>query len=293
MMKKLFAIVVALSLVGSAHSFAFAEKKATVSIPEGTSAYKIVDKEGNFVDLEFTYKKDEITVVVTVPNTENDPQIITVPLENTEKRDEDSADSTGGDLKNDSIFSVPTDSVNHWARNDILLMTQLGLLKGYPDGTFKPEKTITRAEYAALLERVLKMASTVPKPVETTVFSDVKPDDWFFGPVSSLVVRKNINPEVYSEGHFFPNAAIPREEIALWTAVDVPEISSQDVKFKDESAMKYPVDVKKVAAAGLLKGFPDGSFRPNGNTTRAEAATMMVRFLKMKGIINEQNERKM
>ncbi|WP_269320129.1 S-layer homology domain-containing protein [Brevibacillus thermoruber] len=57
------------------------------------------------------------------------------------------------------------------------------------------------------------------------------------------------------------------------------------MKFKDESAMKYPVDVKKVAAAGLLKGFPDGSFRPNDNTTRAEAATMMVRYLRMKGVI--------
>ncbi|WP_035298650.1 S-layer homology domain-containing protein [Brevibacillus thermoruber] len=246
-MKKFLAVILALSLVGSAHSFAFAEKKATVSIPEGTSTYKIVDKEGNFVDLVFSYKEDEITVVVSVPNSETAPKIITVPLRKTEKTNRDNA---GVDSKNDSMFRVPTDSVNHWARNDILLMNQLGLLRGYPDGTFKPEKAITRAEYAALLERVLKMTSSVPQPVETTVFSDVKPDDWFFGPVSSLVVRKNINPEVYSEGHFFPNAAIPREEIALWTAVDVPEISSQDVKFKDESAMKYPVDVKKVAAAG-------------------------------------------
>ncbi|MCG5251620.1 S-layer homology domain-containing protein [Brevibacillus sp. SAFN-007a] len=283
--KKWLAIVVALSLVGSAHSFASAEKKATISIPEGTSAYKIVDKEGNFVDLEFTYKEDQITVVVTVPETKIDPKIITVPLNKREKTDED---STGE--KDDSTFSVPMDSVNHWARNDILLMNQLGLLKGYPDGTIKPERTITRAEYAALLERVLKMTSSVPQPVDTAVFMDVKPSDWFFGPVSSLVVRKNINPVIYSEGFFFPNEAIPREEIANWTAIDVPETSLQQVMFKDENAIKYPTDVKKVAAAGLLKGFPDGTFRPSGNTTRAEAATIIVRFLKMKGIIYEQNE---
>ncbi|WP_342404223.1 S-layer homology domain-containing protein [Brevibacillus sp. FSL K6-2834] len=283
--KKWLAIVVALSLVGSAHSFASAEKKATVSIPEGTSAYKIVDKEGNFVDLEFTYKEDQITVVVTVPETKIDPKIITVPLKKREKTDED---STGE--KDDSTVSVPMDSVNHWARNDILLMNQLGLLKGYPDGTIKPERTITRAEYAALLDRVLKMTSSVPQPVDTAVFMDVKPSDWFFGPVSSLVVRKNINPVIYSEGFFFPNEAIPREEIANWTAIDVPETSLQQVMFKDENAIKYPTDVKKVAAAGLLKGFPDGTFRPSGNTTRAEAATIIVRFLKMKGIIYEQNE---
>ncbi|TRY22971.1 S-layer homology domain-containing protein [Brevibacillus sp. LEMMJ03] len=281
-MKKFLAVILALSLVGSAHSLAFAEKKATVSIPEGTSTYKIVDKEGNFVDLVFSYKEDEITVVVSVPNSETAPKIITVPLRKTEKTNRDNA---GVDSKNDSMFMVPTDSVNHWARNDILLMNQLGLLRGYPDGTFKPEKAITRAEYAALLERVLKMTSSVPQPVETTVFTDVKPSDWFFGPVSSLVVRKNINPAIYSERLFAPNAAIPREEIALWTAVDVPEVSSQDVTFKDESAMKYPVDVKKVAAAGLLKGFPDGTFRSTGSTTRAEAATMMVRYLRMKGVI--------
>ncbi|WNC13102.1 S-layer homology domain-containing protein [Brevibacillus brevis] len=283
--KKWLAIVVALSLVGSAHSFASAEKKATISIPEGTSAYKIVDKEGNFVDLEFTYNEDQITVVVTVPKTKIDPKIITVPLKKREKTDED---STGE--KDDSTVSVPMDSVNHWARNDILLMNQLGLLKGYPDGTIKPERTITRAEYAALLERVLKMTSSVPQPVDTAVFMDVKPSDWFFGPVSSLVVRKNINPVIYSEGFFFPNEAIPREEIANWTAIDVPETSLQQVMFKDENAIKYPTDVKKVAAAGLLKGFPDGTFRPSGNTTRAEAATIIVRFLKMKGIIYEQNE---
>ncbi|MGG1845496.1 S-layer homology domain-containing protein [Brevibacillus agri] len=283
--KKWLAIVVALSLVGSAHSFASAEKKATISIPEGTSAYKIVDKEGNFVDLEFTYNEDQITVVVTVPKTKIDPKIITVPLKKREKTDED---STGE--KDDSTVSVPMDSVNHWARNDILLMNQLGLLKGYPDGTIKPERTITRAEYAALLERVLKMTSSAPQPVDTAVFMDVKPSDWFFGPVSSLVVRKNINPVIYSEGFFFPNEAIPREEIANWTAIDVPETSLQQVMFKDENAIKYPTDVKKVAAAGLLKGFPDGTFRPSGNTTRAEAATIIVRFLKMKGIIYEQNE---
>ncbi len=281
-MKKFLAVILALSLVGSAHSFAFAEKKATVSIPEGTSTYKIVDKEGNFVDLVFTYKEDEITVVVSVPNSETAPKIITVPLRKTEKTNRDNA---GVDSKNDSMFRVPTDSVNHWARNDILLMNQLGLLRGYPDGTFKPEKAITRAEYAALLERVLKMTSTVPQPVATSVFMDVKPNDWFFGPVSSLVVRKNIDPAIYSGRLFSPNAAIPREEIALWTAIDVPEVPSQHVKFKDESAIKYPADVKKVAAAGLLKGYPDGSFRPTGNTTRAEAATMMVRYLRMKGVI--------
>ncbi|MBR8660706.1 S-layer homology domain-containing protein [Brevibacillus sp. NL20B1] len=286
-MKKCFAVILALSLVGSVNSFAVAQKKATVSIPEGTSAYKIVDKEGNFVDLEFTYKEDEITVVVTVPDTKTAPKIISVPLKKTEKTNGDNA---GGDRKNDSVFRVPTDSTNHWARNDILIMNQLGLLKGYPDGTFKPEKAITRAEYAALLERVLKMTSTVPRPIETQVFSDVKPSDWFFGSISSLVVRKNIDPAVYSERLFSPNTAIPREEIALWTAIDVPKTSLQHVKFKDESAIKYPSDVKKVVSAGLLKGFPDGTFRPTSNTTRAEAATMMVRFLKMKGIITEQNE---
>jgi S-layer homology domain len=288
-MKKFLAVILALSLVGSAHSFAFAEKKATVSIPEGTSTYKIVDKEGNFVDLVFSYKEDEITVVVSVPNSETAPKIITVPLRKTEKTNRDNA---GVDSKNDSMFMVPTDSVNHWARNDILLMNQLGLLRGYPDGTFKPEKAITRAEYAAFLERVLKMTSTVPQPVATSVFMDVKPNDWFFGPVSSLVVRKNINPAIYSGRLFSPNTAIPREEIALWTAIDVPKTSLQHVKFKDESAIKYPTDVNKVVAAGLLKGFPDGTFRPTSNTTRAEAATMMVRFLKMKGIITEQNEAK-
>ncbi|MCR8982441.1 S-layer homology domain-containing protein [Brevibacillus laterosporus] len=289
------------------------KEKETVTIPNSKNEYEIVDIDGNKLHVEIKRGDDEIKLVLTKP-TPKDPnhekQIIRIPVKKTgggssggggkdsKDRDRDKDRDRGNSGKNrlpgttvvttpsnpNAGMPIPPDAVNHWALNDMLTLQRLGLLKGYPDGTIKPDKTITRAEYAALLERVLKMAATVPQPGQSSGFTDVRNVDWFFNPVSSLVSRKNINPGYYPKNALLPSTSITREEIALWTAVDVPT-SNQTVSFTDENKLKHPGEVKKVASVGLLVGYPDGSYRPIGNTTRAEAASLMVRFLRLKGVI--------
>ncbi|MGN7472012.1 S-layer homology domain-containing protein [Brevibacillus brevis] len=295
-MKKCFAVILALSLVGSAHSFAFAEKKATVTIPGDASSYEIVDKEGNSVKLQFTYQPEEIIVVVTVPDVPKDPEVIKIPLnkkggEKDSGGDKAGSGSTGG-LGSDSIkvtMPVFKDIVDHWARDDIQFMAALGLLKGYPDGTFKPEKSISKAEFAALLSRAIQL-SEKDKYDQPVSLQDVTPRDWFYSYVQYLEGRGNIVPsKMYPQRKLYANHPIYREEVAVWMAKEVEQPPREKLPvFADVSKMLYPEEVNKVSGAGLIKGYPDGTFRPFNNTTRAQAATMVLRLLQLKGMVKEE-----
>ncbi|MGQ7279968.1 S-layer homology domain-containing protein [Brevibacillus thermoruber] len=295
-MKKCFALLLALSLVGSAHSFAFAEKKATVTIPGDASSYEIVDKEGNSVKLQFTYQPEEIIVVVTVPDVPKDPEVIKIPLnkkggEKDSGGDKAGSGSTGG-LGSDSIkvtMPVFKDIVDHWARDDIQFMAALGLLKGYPDGTFKPEKSISKAEFAALLSRAIQL-SEKDKYDQPVSLQDVTPRDWFYTYVQYLEGRGNIVPsKMYPQRKLHANHPIYREEVAVWMAKEVEQPPREKLPvFADASKIVYPEEVNKVSGAGLIKGYPDGTFRPFNSTTRAQAATMVLRLLQLKGTVKEE-----
>ena len=286
-MRKWFSIIVALSLVGSAHFVAYAEKKETVSISEGTSVYKIMDKEGNFVVLNFEFQPKEVTVVVTVPNTA-EKKVIKVPIGQEDGRRGGS--SKGGEEK---IGNIPkpndtflfSDTVNHWARDEIQLMVLLGLLKGYPDGTFRPDKDITKAEFGALLTRAIQLYDQVDTNQQPVKMHDVKKTDWFYSYVQVLEKRGNISDKIYPKFILNPNKPISREEAAFWLAREVEGSKDPDLPFKDVEKIIFKEEVSKVTKAQLIKGFPDGTFGPFKKTTRAQAASIVLRLLRQKGIV--------
>ncbi|WP_024983274.1 S-layer homology domain-containing protein [Brevibacillus borstelensis] len=289
-MRKWFSIIVALSLVGSAHFVAYAEKKETVSILEGTSVYKIMDKEGNFVVLNFEFQPKEVTVVVTVPNTA-EKKVIKVPIGQEDGRRGGS--SKGGEEK---IGNIPkpndtflfSDTVNHWARDEIQLMVLLGLLKGYPDGTFRPDKDITKAEFGALLTRAIQLYDQVDTNQQPVKMHDVKETDWFYSYVQVLEERGNISEIFYPKLLLNPNKPIFREEAAFWLAREVEQsIEDSKLPFKDQEKILFKEEVSKVTKAKLLKGFPDGTFGPFEKTTRAQAASIVLRLLNQKGIVKK------
>jgi hypothetical protein len=120
----------------------------------------------------------------------------------------------------DKLYSVtpapaPSDVVGHWARNDICLIIGAGWMGGYPDGTFKPNKEITRAEVCSILHRI-----GAPKIKKTGVskFADVKKGDWFYDSVNWAYangwLREFAEPDYYGNVRFLPNFPISRAEMS-------------------------------------------------------------------------------
>ncbi|MDO5725721.1 MAG: S-layer homology domain-containing protein [Tissierellia bacterium] len=147
--------------------------------------------------------------------------------------------------------------------------------KGYDDGTFGPERSITRAEVAAILSRIIAQREVEYKPND---FPDVKPKEWYVPYISHLVeigVMKG-----YDDGTFKPDQSITRAEFAslLVRYKNLEEMGPN--KFTDLDDNYWAAkDIRKATLAGYVTGYPEGDFKPLKNVTRAEAATMMNRVL--------------
>ncbi|MDT3418249.1 hypothetical protein QO009_004183 [Brevibacillus aydinogluensis] len=267
----------------------------------GVNHYKIFDKDGNNTEVSFVYKPDVIEVIVQPSGDSNAPsKVIKIPQGSGSKGGKSDRDKGGssGDFSqtpSQTVGSVPsnvqtpgipvyTDISKHWARDDIMLLSVMGIMKGYPDGTFRPDGKITRAEFAALFERVLEKTTKVEKSTGSD-FLDVPSNAWFATSVARLEGHGNIQMKYYPNRMLYPGLPIPRQEMVAWMAAEVAE-PNKEITFADEKDIKFVNEVKKIAAAKLVQGFPDGTFRPNGVTTRAEAASVMVRFMRLKGIID-------
>jgi len=291
---KCLSILLTLAIMLSSQTISWAaptNSNLKLPVAIGVNHYKIFDKDGNSTEVSFVYKPDVIEIIVQPSGDSSSPsKVIKLPLNtpggggsgNSEDRDVNSQNPSRTE-KSPGI-PVYTDISKHWARNDIQLLAILGLLKGYPDGTFRPDKSITRAEFSAVLDRAIKLTTTINESSKKESFQDVSEKDWFYQYIVTLEGRGNINPDHYPKLLLIPNRPIPRQEMVVWLAKEI-EAEATTKTFVDEKAIRFPRQVKKVAEVGLVKGFPDGTFRPMGSTTRAEAASIIVRFLKLKGAI--------
>jgi hypothetical protein len=173
----------------------------------------------------------------------------------------------------------------YWAYDAIDNLYTKGLASGYPDDSFRPDEATTRAEFVAILVKALNLS--VVKP-DTPAFADVAPGDWYYGPVETAVTANLVKG--YTNNEFLPNAPITRQEIAailvqaLGKANDAAANASAITGFTDDSMITGWARgfVAEAVKNGLLKGYPDGSFGPMNNATRAEACAMINNFLKLK-----------
>ena len=176
--------------------------------------------------------------------------------------------------------------LSHWAYDVISQMSSAGYVYGYPDGTFKPDNTITRAEFVTVIDRVLDLQAYNPA---TPDFYDVSPGDWFYTSVESSFKAGLIKG--YGDGIFGPGRSITREELAtlmvnaLGKQGEAAASINESTAFTDDAGISSWARGSIVVAVkyGLLKGYPDGSFQPQNNATRAEACTMISNFLSARG----------
>ena len=165
-----------------------------------------------------------------------------------------------------------------WYYNNIMQAAANGIVSGYPDGTFKPGNSVTRRDFAIMLTQMLGVSNdgTAVSP-----FIDVDEDD--YGVVAIAYCKAQGIISGYEEdGTFRPDNTITRQEAASMIVKAMGVSKASDEAYPDDSQIaSWAKDaVYKAKAAGLMKGYEeDGTFRPTGKITRAEAASIMVNAL--------------
>lgn len=148
-------------------------------------------------------------------------------------------------------------------------------VQGYPNGTVKPAGNITRAETAAILFRLMDDASRKTYYSTKSGFRDVASGSWYNTYVATLNNAGVITDS--SNGYFRPNEAITRAELAAMLA-KFSETTGAANYFNDVSAKYWAANAIAICAKlGWITGYPDGTFRPDRNVTRAELMAMINR----------------
>jgi hypothetical protein len=150
-------------------------------------------------------------------------------------------------------------------------------INGYPDGTFGPGKNVTREQVAAMLIRILGMATSTPS---TPPFPDVATERWS---APQIAVAKTLGyVQGYDDGLFMPDKLMTRAELATLLVRDAEargeQFTGTPQAFTDVPADNWYAEyVAKASAIGLVNGYDDGTFRPETPVTRAEAVVMINR----------------
>lgn len=160
-----------------------------------------------------------------------------------------------------------SDISNHWAKNVIESWVERGLAKGYPDGTFKPNNLISRAEFISLVNNAFGFTEEAE-----ISFNDVHEAEWYVVPIKRAVAAGYISG--YPDGTIKPEAPITRQEVAVIIAKIMKLNLNEEAAeiFKDKDKLNWSKGyVGAVVAAKYMVGYPDGNFNPLNNITRGEA----------------------
>jgi uncharacterized repeat protein (TIGR02543 family) len=177
----------------------------------------------------------------------------------------------------------------HWRSDTFRVFTSehVKYVSGYPDGTVRPQGSITRAEVAAILYSVLMPDMKAMYETTSNPFTDVPAGDWYAKAVLTIANLGIMNG--YPDGTFGPGRPITRAEVAsmagnsrgLVTLLNAPELErNKDLRFPDVAEGQwYTSSVYRAVRAGYFYGDEQGNFRPGSSMTRAEFMTFMNRVL--------------
>lgn len=158
-----------------------------------------------------------------------------------------------------------------WYSESVDYASKAGYVTGYEDGTFRPDQTVTRAEFAAIMNQVLDLRT--PAWVS---YDDVPLTSWYASAVRNCVKAGIIAG--YDSKHFGPNDPVTRQQAAviLARAYDLEKFGGRSKFSDDEKIAEYAVGyVKSMVTAGLMAGMGYNQFQPTGNMTRAQMVTIL------------------
>ncbi|KXO17203.1 hypothetical protein HMPREF3189_00170 [Clostridiales bacterium KA00134] len=190
--------------------------------------------------------------------------------------DSDLYQVTMKDIENESIgggmFILPAEGLLN--KKD-----HAAYMYGYPDGSFRPRKSMTRAEVTAMFGRLL-LKRYIKSREFKSIYSDVKKGSWYGSAITIMTDLKLV--EGYPNGLFNPNAPITRAEFAT-IASRFDKLYGGRVDFKDLNTSHWAYSyIASAYNKGWVKGYPDGSFRPESYIRREEVVAITNRMLDRK-----------
>ncbi len=174
--------------------------------------------------------------------------------------------------------SVSFSDINsHWAKKWIENGVDLGFVSGYEDGTFKPDRTITRAEFSTMLNKAMQVETT-----EKLSFSDVNEREWFYKEIQKSIAAGFFSG--YENNTFRPNNPIKREEVATVVsgAITTGNVDGEGATLlSDYNTIQdwAKNNVNTVYNKGYILGYPDKTYMPSKALTRAEAVKIIFEIV--------------
>ncbi len=188
-------------------------------------------------------------------------------------------ENTSGRVYAATSFS---DISKHWAKSYVQKAVQSGFVSGYSDGTFRPDRSITRAEFTKMLNAAIGNTGTTD-----ISFEDVDASSWYYDDVRKGTAAGYIAG--YEDGTFGPDRTITRQEAAVLLARIVPAYgkTANLSQFADRSdiASWASVSLQKMVGKGYIGKYDDGKLHPTDSLTRAQSAKIIVDILENESIV--------
>lgn len=259
--------------------------KLEVINPDKQTVYtSTINRSGDF-NQEFTPGSDALpgdyTIQISAPGLKSDyTRVFKVAGAKVDSPSDTSAPETKPEPVTQPVIAVPSSSLNdinnHWAADRIKDLVTRGAIKGYPDGTFQPDATITRAEFTTVVVKAFNLTNSNGK-----VFTDTS-GHWAKDYIATATATGIVSG--YNDNIFGPNDPVTREQMAAMVvkAANLTPAAAEN-QFKDSSSI---ADWAREAVATavkhqIIKGYPDNTFKPGGKATRAEAVAVIVNALNL------------
>lgn len=167
---------------------------------------------------------------------------------------------------------VPTD---YKYFKEINALTSQKIINGYPDGSFKPLRTLSRVDAAILLSRALKLDTSKITDVN---YTDVPKTHLYYKEIAAVSNSKIMNGK--SEGVFDPKAPLTREEMAVILQRGFNLKGQAEITFTDVTTKNFGYSaISTLVANKLTEGFPDNTYRPKTSVTREQFSLFLYRVL--------------
>ena len=170
------------------------------------------------------------------------------------------------------------DISSHWAKDIIIETASKGFINGYEDGSFKPDNMISVKEALAILGRYAMSNQELVNNQVADYQIEPNSKNWGYLEVNFAMDRMPMNIFAGSES----SRAITREETAyiisnLFKGIE----GTKKVQISDINNSKFQAEVQNLVAGGIISGFPDGSFKPKLQITRAELTSLLFKIIRM------------
>jgi|GEM_PF-3233010 len=213
----------------------------------------------------------------SAPTVNNNPT--TRPTQSTERKETVEPSPTTEPTATPILTEAPSAPTEEPTLNiEFSKENNLAYVFGYPDGTIKAENNITRAEIAQMLYNLAVNENKDQYSQQAIIFTDVQSDTWYSNPIGFLAMTGIISG--YPNGTFKPDNNITRAELATILSKLAPLNLSKELPFTDVQKSHWGYDyIKSCFNNAWIVGYPDNTFKPDNDITRAEAIAMINKFL--------------